>query len=187
MSARLDILKDALLIANDNYKDNVRILAGYDDKAQKMVTLAGLFLAVPFTLIKPDTISSVRDSIGLDGMVMFAGVIALFMSCVVLCLFSMRVGRIPAPLGLDDARRGAANLLQLPESSLTDDVQERYCNDKLAIWADCIEAQDRVGSRKWNFIFAAQLILGIAILGIGLLFFHLVYAALMAEAPLGRG
>ena len=185
-SLRLEILKDAFVIAADNYKDNVRILSAYDDKAQKMVTLAGLFLTVPFALIKPDSISTVRNLIGLNGMFTFAGVVGLFMVCVILCLLSMRVGKIPAPLGLNDAFSMTVDLLQLPDNGLTNDIQERYCNQKLLIWAGCINAQDTVASKKWRLVFAAQLILGIAILAIGFLFVDLIYVVLMVE-PLPPG
>jgi hypothetical protein len=184
MSVKLELLKDGLTIAAENYKDNGRMLALFDDKAQKLGTIAGLFLSVPFALIKPDTISTLRNSIGLSGMFVLAGVIVLFVSCVVLCLVSMRVGRIPAPLSLTDAMSFTRELVQLPENSLTDEIQQRYCHEKLRIWADCIHGQDTVASRKWNVLFAAQLVLGIAIGTIGLLLLQFVFAALMAVAPL---
>ena len=48
-----DALKDTIKAAADTYKENGRVAALLDDKAQKAGGLAGVFLAAAFGFVKP--------------------------------------------------------------------------------------------------------------------------------------
>lgn len=184
MSVRLELWKDALAIAAENYKENARILAAFDDKAQKMGTIAGLFLGALFALIRPDTIASLRKAIGLNAISILTAATLLFITCIVLCLIEMWVFKLPLPLSLRDVTSLIGNLLRLPETSLNEDVQERYCNEKIHVWTWCIDAQNSVALRKWKLVFAAQLALGLAIVILGFLLLLIYFGHVSAVTPL---
>lgn len=56
MGFLVDTFKSAAQLAAETYKDNVRVAALLDDKAQKTGGLAGLFMAAAFGFLKPDSI-----------------------------------------------------------------------------------------------------------------------------------
>ncbi len=183
MSARLDLLKDAVAVAVENYKDNVRIFAGLDDKAQKMGAIAGIFLGALLAIIKPDAVSTLQSAIGPRGLWTLTSVILLLMACIVLCLLCMWVGRIPPPLSLGHMVRLTADLLRLQEAGFNDSIQEGYNGEKLAIWTKCIQAQEKVATRKMRLVFAAQLVLAIAILLIAFMLLHLIHSVHVMDVP----
>ena len=67
MSFALDIIKDTVKLAEDRYTEAVQSSVRLDDKAQKAVTLAGLFLAAAFGFVKPDAARSFLTSLAARG------------------------------------------------------------------------------------------------------------------------
>jgi hypothetical protein len=184
VSVRLGLLNDVLVAAAEGYKDNSRILTALDDKAQKMGAIAGVFLAVPFAVLKPDSIKSFYGIVGVSGLLMLAVAVVLFMICIGLCLIVMWVRSIKPPLDLTAVKDLTDDLLRSPAGDLTEDVQERYCNDKISIWNECLLAQARIIQRKWNLLLASQMLLGTALLPIGSLLLSVIYSTVMDVPPL---
>jgi hypothetical protein len=54
MSFTVEVIKDTVRLAEGRDAEAVQASARLDDKAQKTVTLAGLFLAAAFGFVKPD-------------------------------------------------------------------------------------------------------------------------------------
>src|SRR5947208_2407107 len=94
---RAGMLQSVISAAVDAYKENARITAVLDDKAQKVAQNAGLFLAAGFALMKPGT-DNVSNYIGIVGLMTMACAVALLMMTIVLCLVANWLRRIPAPL-----------------------------------------------------------------------------------------
>jgi hypothetical protein len=52
----------------------------------------------------------------------------------VLCLLAMWVGKIAPPVTLGHMTILTNDLLRLTEAELTEDIQEGYCRERLAVW-----------------------------------------------------
>ena len=184
MGLRQELVKDALATALENYKDDARILSAMDDKAQKIGAIGGLFLAVPFAFAKPESLKFLRDAVGLPGFFLLSAAIVLFIASVGLCLAVMWTRRIPPPLRLVSVDALLSDMLALPEQELTDEICVRYGRERMLIWQNCITAQEAVINRKSGFLFASQVVLGIALLAISTLLLVLIYSAAMFTVPL---
>jgi hypothetical protein len=174
MCTVLDLLKDTLATALENYKDNARVLSAFDDKAQKMGAIAGLFLAVPFAFAKPADMRTLSTTVGTFGMRTLLVAIASFMACIVLCLAAMWVGTIDAPLDLETSRRLVEDLVPLLPGRPEDQRIENHFRDKLNIWQECITSQRKIIDRKSLYTILAQVVLSFGILSIAALLFHLI-------------
>jgi hypothetical protein len=171
MTKKLDLLKDTLAIAPENYKDNVRIITGLDDKAQKMGTIAGVFLGLFLTLVKPDQISNMLGLIGRTGIWVVTALTLTLLACIGLCLWCMWTKVIPPPLSM-------GHLKYIAESVAPDqDVgEEDYVKERIAIWQSCIKGQDEVAQSKRNRVFWAQVTLALAMVLIAGLLFYLMHS-----------
>lgn len=183
MTVRRELLNDALTVASENYKDNVRIFANLDDKAQKIGTIAGVFLGALFAFIKPDTVGSLTRNIGSRGVGNLTGIVLLLILCIVLCLLAMWVGKIAPPVTLGHMTILTNDLLRLTEAELTEDIQEGYCGERLAVWTTCIEEQGKVASRKMILVFLAQGVLAVAVLWVAFMLLDLLHAASNGTLP----
>src|SRR3954452_2457659 len=167
MGVKLLLLGDVLAVATENYKDNLRVLAALDDKAQKMGGVAGLFLAVPFALVKPDTLGPLRNAVGMTGLLLLGGSITLFVACIALCLVVMWVRNVHPPPDFVAVKALVDDLLRLASEKLTEERQESYCSDKLIMWQQCLASQEQIVRWKWILLLTAQIVLGIALLPVG--------------------
>ncbi len=169
---KLDLLKDALVVAPENYKDNVRIISGLDDKAQKMGTIAGVFLGVLLAMVKPDQLSNLLGLIGQTGIWVFTSVTILLMVCVGLCLWSMWTEKIPPPLSLGHITFISTNT----QNDLDEDAQKAYVKERIAIWRNCIEAQGRVAATKQSRLRWAQILLAVAMILVACMLLYLMHS-----------
>ncbi len=176
MSARLDLLKDTIATASENYKDNVRAFAVLDDKAQKTGAIAGLFLAALFAYIKPDTVGSLLRNIGSRATGNLTGVILLLMICCLFSLLTMWVGTYVAPLNLVHMTEMSSDLLHFPEAELSESVLEVHYGERIAVWTKCIGEQKNIATRKLVMVFLAQLVLLLAIFWTAFMLIDLLHA-----------
>jgi hypothetical protein len=183
MSVRRELLNDALEVAGENYKDNVRVFANLDDKAQKMGAIAGIFLGALFAFIKPDTVGTLTKNIGSRDVGNLTGIVLLLILCIVLCLLAMWVGKIAPPLTLGHMTVLTDDLLRLTETELTEDLQEAYCRERIAVWTRCIEEQGKVASRKLILVFLSQGVLAIAVLWVAFMVLGLLHSASNGTLP----
>jgi hypothetical protein len=178
MTTKLDLLKDALACAPENYKDNVRIITGLDDKAQKMGTIAGVFLGVLLALVKPDQLSTLVGLIGQTGIWVVTFVILLLIVCVGLSLWCMWTKVIPPPLSMKHLTYISDNIdpSQLP-------AEEDYCNERIAVWRKCIEAQSNVATSKQKRVLWAQVTLAVAMAVIAGMLLYLIHSTHADAVP----
>jgi len=174
LTTKLDLLNDALAVAPENYKDNVRIISGLDDKAQKMGTIAGVFLGVLLALVKPDQIANLLGLVGPTGIGVFTSVTILLMLCIGLCLWCMWTEEIPPPLSLGHLTYIAENAFK--EKDLDEEDQKDYCKEKIFLWQRCIDAQGRVAKSKQRRVLGAQVVLAIAMILVACMLLYLIHS-----------
>ena len=177
MTTRLELLKDTLAIAPETYKDNVRIITGLDDKAQKMGTIAGVFLGVFFALVKPDQLSNLAGAIGRTGIWVVTFVTLLLLACVGLCLWCMWTRVIPPPLSLGHLAFVAKN------AGNQNLVEDDYYKERIAIWSECIAAQGNVAGTKQKRVLLAQFALAAAMFLIACMLLYLIHSVHPPAAP----
>jgi hypothetical protein len=183
MSARLDLLKDTIATASENYKDNVRAFGVLDDKAQKTGAIAGLFLAALFAYIKPDTVGTLLTNIGSGATSNLTGVILLLMICCLFSLLTMWAGTYVAPLNLEHMTEMSSDLLHFSEAELGESVLEVHYGEKIAVWEKCIAEQKGIAARKLVMVFLAQVVLLLAILWTAFMLINLLHAARTGAIP----
>jgi hypothetical protein len=179
MSMRLRVLADTLKVAGDNDAANGEILSGLDDKAQRIGSAAGLFLAVPFALVKPDSLLQIRNSVGWVGLTMLMAATISFLLAILLSLSAVIIlRRVPVRPGLNIAALMAQDLISLSDSELTEGVEISWILDQLKIWKSYLAAQEFLIRRK-----GLRLMSGLSMLLTGVLFISafviwLTYSAL---------
>src|SRR5258708_1590885 len=180
MTTKLDLLKDTLVIAPENYKDNVRIITGLDDKAQKMGTIAGVFLGVMLALVKPDQLSNLLSLIGQTGIWVVTLVTLLLIACIGLCLWCMWTKVIPPPLSV-----GHLSFITKSTAGATL-PEEGYCSERIAIWQECIKAQGVVAAAKQKRVFWAQVALAVAMVLIAGMLLYLIHTVHPVSTPMSK-
>lgn len=177
MTTSLDLLKDTLTIAPETYKDNVRIITGLDDKAQKMGTIAGVFLGVFFALVKPDQLLNLVSLIGGTGIWVVTSVTLLLIACIGLCLWCMWTKVIPPPLSL-------GHLAFIFKNTGGKDLDEGvYYRERIAIWTECVTAQGQVSAAKQKRVLGAQIALAVAMFLIAGMLLYLIHSVHPIPAP----
>jgi hypothetical protein len=173
-STKLDLLRDTLDIAPENYKDNVRIIASLDDKAQKMGAIAGVFLGVLLAIVRPDQLSILVNLIGEKGIWAFTVVTFLLMVCVGICLWCIWTQKISPPLSLGHMTQITSDIHK--GTDLPADAQQLYYKERIGIWKDCIDAQTKVIEKKQTRVNWAQSILAGAMLLFALMLLFQVHS-----------
>jgi hypothetical protein len=182
MSFTVDVIKDTVRLAEDRYADARQASASLDDKAQKTVTLAGLFLAAAFGFVKPDAAGSFLNILGIYSGIMTVITIVVFLASLAVCLSVMWVRSVPQALAIPILDELNGDLTCLPPNELTEQVQENYYKDLLALWGPIIERQIAVNAVKARRLRIAQALLGCGMLSVAALLFSLIVDA-MAAVP----
>jgi hypothetical protein len=94
---RIKSLEAVVNVAADAYKENARVTAVLDDKAQKAAQTAGLFLAAGFALIKPGG-ENIAKYVGIPGLIAMTGAVTMLLGTVIVTLVANWLRRIPTPL-----------------------------------------------------------------------------------------
>lgn len=108
--------------------------------------------------------------------------IVVFFASLAVCLSVMWVRGVPQALAipiLDELNR---DLTRLPPNEITEQVQENYYKDLLALWGPIIEAQRALNAAKARRLRIAQALLGCGMLSVAALLFSLIVNA-MAAVP----
>jgi hypothetical protein len=177
MDFRPDALKATVQLAADAYKDNARIAAVLDDKAQKTGGLAGIFLAAAFGFVKPGNLASFLVDAGIYSGVLLVLTAASLLFCLCACLAVMWVRGAPQPLApalMNDLNR---DLMLLPAAEVTDQVQANYYRDVIQLWGRVLESQTRMNRTKGGRLLLAQVLLGIGMIIVAGLLFSLIQHA----------
>lgn len=161
-------LENVLAVASDAYKENARITAVLDDKAQKAAQTAGIFLGAGFALMKPGG-DNVSKYVGELGLAMMAVAVALLMSTVILTLIANWIRRIPVPLNPARVYEMTMLLVGLPDNELTTPRHIGHLNDIAGLWLEILAKQHKANRLKARFVRIAQLFLALAMVVVGFL------------------
>jgi hypothetical protein len=150
---RFALLTVAMTASTEMYKENSRILALLDDKAQKTATLAGIFLAAAFAFLRKDTLKDLSDAVGGPGIGLLTVAVALLLGCVFaggLVLWAREYQLPPNP----NAILELCDVLLAGE--LTDEDRENYIRDQTRSWNRALSVQDRVIDDKSQRLLFSQ-------------------------------
>jgi hypothetical protein len=157
------MLAQAMSASTDMYKENSRILALLDDKAQKTATLAGIFLAAAFAFLRKDALQDLRAITGGLGMFLLAAAIVLALACVFtggLVLWARKLQLPPNPNKILDA----CDLFL--EAQADEAIRENHIRDQTKSWNRALQAQDSVIEDKSQKLLVAQSLLVAAMLAV---------------------
>ncbi len=155
-----DNIKDAIKWAGETYKDNARISALLDDKAQKAAGLAGIFLAAAFGFVKTDDVNVFTLVYGNYSKPLLIGSLIFFIFCLVTCLSVMWVRKTPSPLGVPALQHMLLDLAALPEDELTTEVKGNFYREQLDLWLQVLNLQSALNRTKGSRLWLAQVLLG---------------------------
>jgi len=123
------MLSQALTAASDVYKENARIAALLDDKAQKTATIAGIFLAAAFAFLRRESVQGLKMAGGLGGMLLFGASLAFFLASIIASGLVLWVRRLRLP---PDPNRilTVCDLLLKDAAGPTDEARENHIRDQ---------------------------------------------------------
>ena len=157
MSVRLELLKDTLETAAENYKDNFRAFAVLDEKAQRTGMTAGVFLAAWFAFVRPGTVGSLTRSIGSEATNSLTGIVLLLMFCFLLSLLAMWVGTASPPLSLAHMTEMPDDLLHFSEAELATGMLEANYGERIAVWTSVLATKKTSGQERRSLYFWPKL------------------------------
>jgi hypothetical protein len=170
MAVLAAIYARALDLASDAYKNNVRIAAQLDDKAQKASTVAGLFPAAAFAFLKAGNVGGLLAGMGVYAIVIFIATMAVFICCLAACLSVMWIRRMPAPLAPALVNSMNDDLLVLQDEDVTDRMQANHYREQVLLWMPIIDGQITINKDKARRLWLAQVLLGSGMLSVSALF-----------------
>ncbi len=157
---RLAILSQVLTASTDIYKENGRILALLEDKAQKAIVLAGIFLAAAFSFLRKDALADFWSLLGWFGFVLLGAAILCMLLSVVAGAKTLWVREMNMP---PDPSRLLENVDLKLNAGLTPTMQENNLREQARIWNEGIVSQRQAIDGKAAFLKAAQWLLLVAI------------------------
>jgi hypothetical protein len=170
------MLSQASTSASDVYKENSRILALLDDKAQKTAGVAGVFLAAAFAFLRRESVEDLKALAGPSGLILLGASIAFFMACIICSGFVMWTRRLQLPP--DPAKiLDACNYLLTDSNGPSDEARENHVRDQINSWNRANQVQYEAISDKSKKLLVTQVLLTLAIMAIAILLCLLTVAA----------
>jgi len=157
------------------YKENTRILALIEDKAQKSAVVAGGFLAAAFAFLRRDALRDLTTLEGYRGIVLLLVATALFLACVLSSGAVLWTRKLRLP---PDARRVARCcdlLLAQSMDSPTDEQRENHLRDQIKVWNKAVRIQTVVIRAKSRYLKRTQTFLVAAVSVVALLLVLLIF------------
>ena len=176
------MLRDVLTSCVDTFKENTRISALLDDKAQKTAGVAGLFLAAAFGFAKKDNLTDLSQLLGRSGVGLLAGVVFLFLCCIFASLTVMwaRSGLgPPAPKNLFEITQLLLNL----ENGTSEERQQNHLRDQIRAWLAVLSGQELMNQGKARSLKGAQWILAGAMILLSIILVRLILVASGRQVP----
>jgi len=155
---RLQLLKDVLASCAEAYRENVRIGAVLEDKAQKAGAFAGLFLAAAFGFARRENLADMFALVGGYGMSLMILCVMCFLFCVFAGLWVMWVRPSRGPLDPAQLSRVGKALLSSPEP-LVGEKSENHIRDQIDGWLLVLDTQRAVNAKKARRLLIGQWIL----------------------------
>jgi hypothetical protein len=175
MSFRSDAVKGTVQFAFDTYKDNERISTLLDDKAQKVGSLASVFLAAAFGFIKLNDLNTLGSSFGRYLGIVFIVTVATFIVCLGTCLSVMWVRTLPSPVDISVLSQMHLDISALSSEEITDSMEHNFFYEMLQLWQPVLDGQSAINSIKgyrlrWAQVLAAAGMLFVATLLVAVIF-----------------
>lgn len=177
---RLQLLKDVLASCADTYRENTRIGAVLEDKAQKAGAFAGLFLAAAFGFARSENLAEVYRVSGNWGISLMILCVLCFLSSVFTCLLVMWVRTSSGPPNPAQILQVSNALLNLPPP-LVGEKSENHVRDQIEAWLSVLKVQTNVNGKK-----ASRLAWGQRILAAGMLLLSVLLVLLTVNAALAH-
>jgi hypothetical protein len=149
---RAAMLLQAMTASTEMYKENTRILALLDDKAQKTATLAGVFLAAAFAFLRKDALTDLITAVGGRGIGFLTVAIGLFLLCVFCGGMVIWARKLQLPPDPNAILRTCDILL----SDLNEEVYENHIRDQTHSWNRALVVQDQIIMDKSQRLLASQ-------------------------------
>ncbi len=179
---RVALLSQALTAATEVYKENSRISALLDDKAQKTAGVAGVFLAAAFAFLRKDSLEDLRTATGATGMVLLAAGLALFLGCIIVSGLVMWVRKIKLHPDPNKILK-TCNALLADAAGPTDQQRENHVRDQIESWNRANETQDLVIADKSDKLLVAQTFLILGIIAVAVLLGLTVFSTSLPRTP----
>jgi hypothetical protein len=160
----LALLSDLLVTAQRDFDANVKHSASMDDKAQKLSGLSGIFLAVAFGFVRPESLIELRKHFGNPSLLLLGLSLALLVACIVVCLLAMWHREVPLSGISLGAHEDAVNIVrEFPSGTIDDELTEFYRQNQIDIWRAATDECRAVNKSKDRFVLWAQILLGLGI------------------------
>lgn len=169
---RLTITKSLVDAGNEAFKENIRVNALLDDKAQKTAGLAGAFLAAVVAFMKIDSLSAWPFN-RLRVLIPLLLTIILLISCVGYCLAVIWARRMPGLPSLALLNKFRNDLSAIPDAEL-EQYEDGYWDGRREIWQRIIDAHVPYLSAKSARLSTAQLLLACSMLVVGFMLLVIV-------------
>jgi hypothetical protein len=173
---RFQLLSQALTAATDVYKENTRISALLDDKAQKTAGIAGIFLAAAFAFLRRESIQDLADAGGSLGMFLLGASVLFFLGCMIgggLVMWARKLRLPPDPNKI----LSVCDFLLADTHGPAETVRENHVRDQIKSWNRANQVQDQVISEKSAKLLVTQTLLILGIMAV------VVLLGLLAFAP----
>lgn len=158
---RVDLLDRTLSYCADDYDLVGSTYAALDSKAQATFGVSGLFTAGTIALLNSITAST--DML-LWTIVLVVLTYALLVSAIVASLVALKVREVATPMDSAAMAMMTLDIITLPDEELTAEVRINWYRDQLHEWKRVIDEVETVNSRKARWLWAAQVMLIVAII-----------------------
>jgi hypothetical protein len=157
-------LLEVLAAYQADYKDAAEHARSLETKAQASVTMAGIFLAAGFALIRELDPSAVWWVRGL----LMIGALAL-MAAVVFAVLALKVRSVAAPPSGGDLKKLVSDFFRSPGPTDVQEGAQNLLHDRIRMWESCVQYRQEVNRSKAGHLLRAQLALLTAVTVVALL------------------
>jgi hypothetical protein len=147
-------LLEVLSAYQSDYKDAVEHWRSLETKAQASITMAGIFLAAGFALVReldPTTTWWVRG-------LLLIGALAL-MVAVVFAVLALKVRVVPAPPSAETLNRIVNDFFRAPGPTNLEQETRNQLHDRIRTWQGCVRDRVQLNRSKAQNVLRAQLAL----------------------------
>ena len=138
------------------FKENSRVLALIEDKAQKAATIAGIFLAAAFSFLRKDSLQDLYRFVGSTGLVMLSAVILLMLGSVLLSAYTLRARQMLTPPSPKEILRKVDLRLSTGPDGPTDVSRENNLREQARAWNEAVKAQEQALTEKSTLLVWTQ-------------------------------
>jgi hypothetical protein len=157
-------LLEVLAVYQADYDDAAQHGRNIEGKAQASITLAGIFLAAGFALVReldPATEWWVR------GLLLLSAV--ALMLAVVFAVLALKVRSVTAPPSGADLEKLVDDVFRAPDADTLSEDSRNLVYERIRSWKHCVERRKAVNADKARHLLQAQLALLAAVVLVALL------------------